>query len=223
MKNEQISFTYLFRMNFCLKMIHYRIPNISTEISYFKTGKRLTYIFVDFSIFFRNYFNTIEDLFWISTHQFSYITIKLKKYILKLAKKNEIHIKKTYRWKLIVYKILTILSHAFSGWSYVSIYFGIGRTTGIELIFDLAISGKVLSFSLIICSAIRTKVHLNQSDDCFVTKIAFHENELILKSGKWIRNFPYNIFFLKQKNFVERKTPKLINCIWLLCTSKYNI
>lgn len=50
--------------------------------------------------------------------------------------------------------------------------------------FDLAISGKVLSFSLIICSAIRTKVHFNQSDDCFVTKIAFHENELILKSGK---------------------------------------
>lgn len=50
--------------------------------------------------------------------------------------------------------------------------------------FDLAISGKVLSFSLIICSAIRTKVHLKQSDDCFVTKIAFHENELILKSGK---------------------------------------
>lgn len=75
--------------------------------------------------------------------------------------------------------------------------------------FDLAISGKVLSFSLIICSAIRTKVHLNQSDDCFVTKIAFHENELILKIGKWIRNFPYYIFFLKQKNFVERKTPKL--------------
>lgn len=61
----------------------------------------------------------------------------------------------------------------------------LGETTGIELIFfDLAISGKVLSFSLIICSAIRTKVHLNQSDDCFVTKIAFHENELILKSGK---------------------------------------